>query len=820
MKKTYKVEGMSCAACSQRVERAVGAVHGVENCTVNLLRGRMTVEGDVSTDSVINAVRAAGYGAESLDALGGAAEKDVFEDKETPVLIKRLVLSIGFLVFLMYFSMGHMLGIYMPDFLEGSPLLLAAIQLILSGVVLIINRAFFINGAKSLFKGAPNMDTLVSVGSFVSYLYSVCIFVLMCVHPEKSGEMLHGLYFESAAMILALITLGKMLEARAKGRTTDALKSLVSLTPKTARLIVDGVEKEVGADEVKLGDLFAVRPGEAIPTDATVVEGESAVDESMLTGESIPTDKRVGATVYASTINRSGYLVCRATGVGEDTVLSGIIKLVGEASSSKAPIARLADKISGIFVPVVLGISLLTFAGWLLSGAEFSYAIARAISVTVISCPCALGLATPVAIMVGSGVGARRGILFKSAASLEAAGRVRTVVLDKTGTVTKGAPTVTDLLTFGNCDKAALLKYAYSLEYLSEHPLAEAVCKTAESEGVQREAIEGFKALGGRGVSGYLYGSELFGVSFEYAKTLTIVDTEVEKTAERISREGKTPLCFIKDRELIGIIAVADEIKEDAHTAVAALKSMGLKVVMLTGDNSVTARAVADKVGICEVVSGVLPEGKAAEIDRLKKSGFVCMVGDGVNDAPALATAELGVAIGAGTDIAIESADVVLIENKLLSLPAAISLGRATLKNIRENLGWAFIYNLVGIPLAAGLFGLTLNPMFGAAAMSLSSFSVVMNALRLNMWKPKFNVKSKETKSIKTEENKVEKVIRVEGMMCPHCEARVKKALEALEKVSVATPDHKSGTVSVVLEGDVSDDVLKAAIEEQGYNVL
>lgn len=823
MERKYAVSGMSCAACSARVERAVRSVGGVEDCAVNLLGGAMTVTGEVDPDVIIAAVRAAGYGAELKDGKS-RTDEDAFRDKDTPVLIKRLLLSLGFLIVLMYFSMGHMLGIPMPSLIDKNPVLIGFIQLVLSGIILIINRAFFIGGTKSLVKGAPNMDTLVAMGSAVSYGYSVYILILMCIRPEQAHSLLHGLYFESAAMILALITLGKTLEAKAKGKTTSALRGLISLSPKTACLLVDGKERIVSVEEVKCGDVFVVRPGETIPTDATVIEGEGAVDESMLTGESIPVDKTKGSVLYGASVNKSGYLVCRATGVGEDTVLSGIIKMVSDASATKAPIAKIADKVSGIFVPTVLGISLITLFGWLIGGAEFSYAIERAISVTVISCPCALGLATPVAIMVGSGVGAKRGILFKNATALESAGRIKTVVLDKTGTVTSGHPTVTDVIPLNGTDGTELLELAYSLEYMSEHPLARAVCEWAENEGANRVELDGFKAVGGRGVSAYLGDESISGVSLDFAMQGGDVDFSTVEICKKLSTEGKTPLCFMRNEEMLGVIAVADEIKADAPEAINYLKSLGVRVVMLTGDGELTARAVAKKVGIDEVIAGVLPDGKADAVKNLQKTGQVCMVGDGINDAPALTASELGVAVGAGTDIAIDAADVVLIENRLSDVPKAIALGRAVLLNVKENLFWAFLYNLIGIPLAAGLFGLSLNPMFGAAAMSLSSFSVVMNALRLNLWKPKLESgKEHPVKAAGGEKGKGKKtelILKVEGMMCPHCEARVKNALETVSGVELATPDHKANEVAVLLNGSVSEEVLRKAITEQGYTVL
>jgi len=807
----YKVTGMSCAACSARVERAVGSLEGVEVCSVNLLTGDMTVKGTATREQVASAVVKAGYGVKQTKS-----DKPQEKKEGSPILL-RFIVSCSLVLILMYFSMGHMVGLPLPVSLKSSPIAQALIQLLLSAAVMVINQRFFINGARGALHLAPNMDTLVALGSFASFGYSVYVVFQMCfATAEEAHTLLHGLYFESAAMILALITLGKMLEARAKGKTTTAINALIDLTPKMATVVVDGAERQIPATELRVGDVFAVRPGESIPTDARVIEGGSAVDESMLTGESLPVEKAVGDEVFAGSRNKSGFILCEATRVGEGTALSSIIKMVSDAAASKAPIAKLADRVSGIFVPCVLGISLITLFGWLIAKESIGFAIARAISVLVISCPCALGLATPVAIMVGSGVGARNGILFKSAAALEMAGRIDTVVLDKTGTVTNGTPEVTDVIVADGVKERELLSLAASLEALSEHPLAVAVCRYAEQKGVSPYDVAGFEALAGSGVRGTVLGIECIGASFEFAKKQINID-KLTTVYEKLTDQGKTPLVFLRNKEYVGIIAVSDTVKEDAKESVATLSKMGLSVVMLTGDNERTARAIASEVGIERVVASVLPEGKERVISELMTEGRVLMVGDGINDAPALTRADLGMAIGRGTDVAIESAGVVLTGAGLSGVAAALKLGRRTLWNIRENLFWAFLYNCIGIPLAAGLFGLSLSPMIGAAAMSLSSFCVVTNALRLGLFKP-----FKENKSVTEEKEikKMEKVFKVEGMMCPHCEGRVKRTIEAIEGVEAAVASHTSGTVTVTLSGDVSDKTIIDAISAQGYDVL
>ena len=814
--KKYNVSGMSCAACQARVEGAVSALAGVESCEVNLLTGEMTVRGEVAEEVIYAAVTRAGYGVSSLDG------KDAPRIDEAKPILTRFLASLFPVLVLMYFSMGGMLGLPMPPVVLDYPVVSAIIQLALATLVMGINYKFFVNGVKGIIHLAPNMDTLISLGSFASYGYSIYIVVTMLIHPENAAHALHGLYFESAAMILVLISLGKFLEAKAKGRTTDALRSLLLMKPKTATLYVDGVESIVSVDDVKVGDLLVVRAGESIPTDATVVSGEASVDESMLTGESLPVDKTVGDLVYGATISQSGYIVCRAEKVGEGTAFAGIIKMVKEASSTKAPIARLADKVSGVFVPVVLGIATLTLIGWLIVNGDFGYAVGRAISVLVISCPCALGLATPTAIMVGSGVGAKRGILFKNATALEESGRIGVVVLDKTGTITRGEPSVTDVI---GADRDRLLLLAQSLEAYSEHPLGVSIVKYAESLGTDKLPLSDFATLKGRGVSATLDGKTLLGVSYDYLLTQIEVTDKTTKLYKSLAREGKTPLFFVYDGELVGIIAVRDTLKDDAVLGISELSRMGLSVVMLTGDNEETARAIAGEVGITEVRAGVLPDGKEGVIRELSEGGTrkVAMVGDGINDAPALTRADVGIAIGCGTDVAIESADVVLMHSGVLDVANAIAIGRKTLRNIRENLCWAFLYNCIGIPMAMGLFGLALSPMFGALAMSLSSFSVVLNALRLGLWRPRVSLdataeKAETNEEIK-EEKTMEKTMIVEGMMCPHCEARVKKVLEALDGVLSATPSHESGTVALVLSGAVSDDVLTAAVTDAGYEV-
>lgn len=831
----YKVTGMSCAACSARVEKAVRGVQGVKSCSVNLLTGDMSVEGEASREAVIGAVTAAGYGATSESA-GESPKMEKESDTATRALLVRLFSSLGLVLILMYFSMGHMIGL--PSPFGHNAMANGLIQMLIAAVVMVINQRFFISGFKGLIHRAPNMDTLVSLGSLASFGYSFAMLIAMSYDMLAGGDgskYLHELYFESAAMILALITLGKMLESRAKGKTTDALKGLISLKGKYATLLVDGAEKVVSVDDVKVGDVFIVRPGESIPTDGEIISGSSAIDESMLTGESIPRDVLPCDSVYGGSINKSGFITVRATKVGEGTVLANIIKMVKDASSSKAPIAKLADKVSAVFVPTVMAISLVTLIGWLIAKADFGYAIARAISVLVISCPCALGLATPVAIMVGSGVGARRGVLFKTAAALEEAGRVRTVVLDKTGTLTLGEPRVTDVIPASGVTEAELLSVALSLEKKSEHPLARAVVSYAEKRGTEAPELSDFKSETGRGVLGKIDEKEARGLSFTAADELC----EGIPTAlgEKLSGEGKTPLAFILDGKYIGAIALSDTLKADASESVEHLKDMGIRVVMLSGDNDRTARAVASVAGIDEVIAGVLPDGKEAVIRKLSEEGKVCMVGDGINDAPALTRADVGMAIGRGTDIAIDSADVVLMGKGTLEVAYAIGIGRATLSNIRQNLFWAFAYNCIGIPLAAGLFGLSLSPMIGAAMMSLSSFSVVTNALRLNLWKPKkltvtpipceengdnsveTSVNTTEENTENKENNEMNVTIKVEGMMCPHCEARVKKACEAIAGVVSATPSHEKGTVELVLTADVTAEC-KSAITDAGYDVV
>lgn len=824
---------MSCAACSARVEKAVLKLDGVTSCSVSLLTNSMGVEGDISPEEVIAAVESAGYGAtlKGSERKSDNSEKDDnLKDTETPALLKRLIASLVFLVVLMYFSMGHMMwGFPLPEFMENNHIAMGLIQLLLTAAVMVINQKFFISGFKALFNRAPNMDTLVALGSSAAFVYSTYALFAM-TNAQLSGDMngvmtyMNELYFESAAMILTLITVGKMLEARSKGKTTDALKSLIKLAPKTAVILVDGKETQVSVDKVKKGDIFVVRPGESIPVDGIIIEGSSAVNESALTGESIPVDKSKGDVVSAATINQSGFIKCEASRVGEDTTLSQIIKMVSDASATKAPIAKAADKVSGVFVPVVIAIAIITATVWLLVGESVGFALARAISVLVISCPCALGLATPVAIMVGSGVGAKNGILFKTAESLEQSGKIKIVALDKTGTITKGEPKVTDILAFES-DKTELLKTALALECKSEHPLAKAVVGKASDDGLTPEAVDEFKISSGSGLSGVLKGESVYGGNLRYvSKFAKIPDTAIT-TAEKLADEGKTPLYFVKGNKLLGIIAVADETKDDSAEAVKELHNMGLHVVMLTGDNEKTANAVGKLAGVDEVIAGVLPDGKEKVVSKLRQKGRVAMVGDGINDAPALTSADVGIAIGAGTDVAIDAADVVLMKSRLADVPAAIRLGRATLRNIHENLFWAFIYNAIGIPIAAGLFiplfGWRLNPMFAAAAMSLSSFCVVTNALRLNFVKiRKNNKKTENIKTIEKENVKMEKTIKIEGMMCPHCEATVKKTLEELDGVTQAVASHEKGTAVVTLEKDVSFETLKKAVEDKGYTVI
>ena len=806
----FNITGMSCAACVSRVEKAVNGVMGVESCSVNLLTNSMKVEGSAEPQAIIDAVAGAGYGASVAGASVKAEENDTLKDRETPKLRRRLIYSLGFLVLLMYVSMGHVMwGFPLPSFFENNQIAIGILQMLLSGIVLVINQKFFVNGFKGLIKGSPNMDTLVALGSGVSYAYSVvCLFLMTQGH-----HLLHDLYFESAAMILVLITVGKMLEAYSKGKTTNALSELMSLAPKTATVIIDGVEREIPATELKKGDIFIVKAGGGIPVDATVVDGECAIDESALTGEGVPSDKAVGDTVYAGTVSRSGYIRCEALTDSEGTVLSEIIRTVSDAASSKAPIARVADKVSGVFVPVVIGIGIVTFIIWMLTGATFGYALARGISVLVISCPCALGLATPVAIMVGNGVGARRGILFKNATALENAGKTSIVVLDKTGTITVGEPQVTDIIPIGISEKA-LMEYAYSLERKSEHPLARAIVKKAEETGTTLVENKDFEVLSGSGVSCVIDGKRITGGSYKHISS--IVGSTENEEFERLSKEGKTPLFFAKENELIGIIAVRDKVKEDSRESILELKSMGIKVAMLTGDNKNSAQAIGNEVGVDLIISDVMPKDKENKIKELKKEGKVAMVGDGINDAPALTVADTGIAIGQGTQIAIDSAEVILVKGSLKGVCEAIKLSRATLKNIYENLFWAFIYNIIGIPLAAGAFialwGWELNPMFGALAMSLSSFCVVTNALRLNLIKL-----DKEKKEMFGKNKKVGVIINVEGMMCQHCEARVKKVVEGIEGVSEAIPNHKKNTVAVFGECDI--EAVKTAIANEGYVV-
>ena len=830
----YTVTGMSCAACSARVEKAVSAVPGVTSCSVSLLTNSMGVEGSATPDAVISAVQAAGYGASLKGAAQSvpsiAEQEDALADHETPVLKRRLIASLGFLIVLMYFSMGHMMwGWPLPSFFDGNHVAMGLIQMLLTIAVMVINQKFFINGFKSLFHGAPNMDTLVALGATASFGYSTYALFAMTgaqVRGDAAAVMsyMHEFYFESAAMILALITVGKMLEARSKGKTTDALKSLMKLAPQTATLLRNGQEVTVPIAQVKRGDVFVVRPGENIPVDGVILEGESAVNESALTGESIPVDKAVGDSVSAATTNQSGFLRCEATRVGEDTTLSQIIKMVSDAAATKAPIAKVADRVSGVFVPTVITIAVITTAVWLLCGKPIGFALARGISVLVISCPCALGLATPVAIMVGNGLGAKNGILFKTAVSLEETGKTEIVALDKTGTITKGEPRVTDVLPADGLTESALLALAAALEQRSEHPLARAVMLRAEEDKLSVSEVSDFRALPGNGLTATLNDEELLGGSLSFISTKADVPQALRDKAEALAEEGKTPLLFARGGKLAGVIAVADVIKEDSPAAIAALRNMGIHVVMLTGDNEKTARAIGRQAGVDEVIAGVLPEGKESVIRRLQKQGKVAMVGDGINDAPALTRADIGIAIGAGTDVAIDAADVVLMKSQLSDVPAAIRLSRATLRNIHENLFWAFFYNVIGIPLAAGvwipIFGWTLNPMFSAAAMSLSSFCVVSNALRLNLFKLHDAGKDKKIKKKHhKEETTMEKTMKIEGMMCGHCEAAVKKALEAVDGVASAEVSHTSGTAVVTLSKPVDSAVLKKAVEDKDYKV-
>ena len=836
--KQYDVTGMSCAACSARVEKAVNGVEGVTACAVSLLTNSMGVEGDVPPERIIRAVEAAGYGCAEKGAAkrtpDHAAEEEALKDRETPVLKKRLLWSVGFLLLLMYFSMGHMMwGWPLPVFFEGNHVAMGLVQLLLSGIILLINKKFFTSGFTSLIHGAPNMDTLVAMGSGVSFAYSVVVLFLMTDavvkgDGERTMALMDSFYFESAAMILTLITVGKMLEARSKGKTTDALKSLMKLAPKTAVVIRNGQEVEVPIEEVQAGDIFVVRPGENVPVDGVVLEGHSAVNEAALTGESIPVDKGEGDSVSAATVNQSGFLKCRATRVGEDTTLSQIIRMVSDAAATKAPIAKVADKVSGVFVPAILAIAAVVLMGWLLAGRPFSEALNHAITVLVISCPCAMGLATPVAIMVGNGKGARSGILFKNAVSLEQTGKTDIVVLDKTGTLTTGEPKVTDVVPAEGVTANELLTLAYALEKRSEHPLAKAILQRGDELGLQAHEVSDFKALPGNGLAATLDGAALSGGNLTFISGRCAVPADVQAAAEKLAEQGKTPLFFAKNDALLGVIAVADVMKSDSAQAVQELQNMGIRVVMLTGDNERTARAIGDEAGVDRVVAGVLPEGKARVVRELKELGKGAMVGDGINDAPALTAADMGVAIGAGTDVAIDAADVVLMKSSLRDVAAAIRLSRATLRNIRENLFWAFFYNCIGIPIAAGLIpGVALNPMFGAAAMSLSSFCVVTNALRLNLFRMYDGKRDKRRKPpvelpqapAAPEPALLTKTVRVTGMMCEHCEAAVKGALEKVPGVLSAAASHEAGTAKVVLEAEVSDEALMQAVEAIGYIV-
>lgn len=829
--KKFNVTGMSCAACSSRVEKAVSKVEGVQSCSVSLLTNSMGVEGSASEESIIAAVEKAGYGASVAGAeKKQSAETDQLKDKDTPVLMHRLIASVGFLVVLMYISMGHMMwGWPLPAFFADNHIAMGLAQLLLCVIIMVINQKFFINGFKGLIHCSPNMDTLVALGSGASFVYSVyALFAMTDAQVKGNAELvmsyMHEFYFESAAMILTLITVGKMLEAHSKGKTTNVLKALLNLAPKKATLLIDGKETEVTVDKVKKGDVFVVRPGESIPVDAEITDGSTAVDESALTGESIPVDKVVGDTVSAGTINKAGFIKCSATAVGEDTALSQIIKMVSDAAATKAPVAKIADKVSGVFVPAVIVIALITIAVWLLCGQTVGYALARGISVLVISCPCALGLATPVAIMVGNGMGARKGILFKTAASLEEAGKTQIAVLDKTGTITKGEPKVTDIIPF-EITENELLKYAYSIEVKSEHPLAKAIIVKAEELSLNPYEVTDFKAESGNGLSAEYNGKRIIGGSKKYISSILGISNDILSKADKLSEEGKTPLFFMLDNKLLGIIAVADVIKEESPQAIKQLQNMGIKVVMLTGDNERTAKAVGKLAGVDEVIAGVLPDGKEKVVAELKKQGKVLMVGDGINDAPALTSADIGMAIGSGTDIAIDAADVVFMKSKLTDVPAAVRLSRKTLRNIHENLFWAFIYNVIGIPLAAGvwipLLGWQLNPMFGAAAMSLSSFCVVTNALRLNFFDITNPKKDRKIKyKSKKDDNAMTKTMKIDGMMCSHCEGRVKQSLEGLAQVSQAEVSHEKGTAVVTLTAEVSNDVLKKTVEDQGYNVI
>ena len=838
----YIVTGMSCAACSARVEKAVSKVPGVTSCSVILLTNSMGVEGTATEQEIIKAVKDAGYGA-SKKGEGAAkvqpaqalAGEDMLKDRETPVLKRRLIASVGFLIVLMYFSMGHMMwGWPVPGFMKDNHVMMGLLQMLLTITVMVINQKFFISGFKGLIHRAPNMDTLVALGSGASFVYSTYALFAMTdaqMHGDMDAVMsyMHDFYFESAAMILALITVGKMLEARSKGKTTDALKGLMKLAPKTAVVIRGEKEVQVSIEQVQKGDCFVVKPGENIPVDGEVIEGNSAVNESALTGESIPVDKAVGDKVSAATVNQSGYLKCRATRVGEDTTLSQIIQMVSDAAATKAPIAKIADRVSGVFVPTVITIAVITIIVWLITGQSIGFALSRGIAVLVISCPCALGLATPVAIMVGNGMGARNGIMFKTAVSLEETGKMQIVALDKTGTITSGEPKVTDIIPAAGVTEDTLLKYAYALENKSEHPLARAILEKAKEENAGIEEVTGFQALLGNGLTAILDGHTLYGGNHTFISSKVSVDGDIQKKAEKLAEAGKTPLFFGNEDRLLGVIAVADVIKEDSPQAIKELQNMGIHVVMLTGDNERTAKAIGQQAGVDEVIAGVLPEGKEQVIRKLKEKGKVAMVGDGINDAPALTRADMGIAIGAGTDVAIDAADVVLMKSRLSDVPAAIRMSRATLRNIHENLFWAFFYNIIGIPLAAGvwypLFGWKLNPMFGAAAMSLSSFCVVSNALRLNLFKmydaskdKKLKAK-KEKKRSKKEDKTMKKIMHIEGMMCGHCEAAVKKALEALPQVDEAVVSHETGTAELTLNAEIADDVLEKTVEDKDYTV-
>ncbi len=836
--KQYNVTGMSCAACSARVEKAVKKVPGVTGCSVSLLTNSMGVEGSASPQEIIKAVEEAGYGASekggsgaSRGASGAAAGEDALRDRETPLLKRRLIWSVGFLAVLMYVSMGHMMwGWPIPSFLSGNHMAVTLIVMLLTIIIMVINQKFFVSGFKALWHRVPNMDSLIALGATAAFLYSMydvfaMTFAVMDGDSAGAHAYMMDLYFEPAAMILTLITVGKMLEARSKGKTTDALKSLMKLAPKTATVVRDGIEVEVSIDQVRKGDVFVVRPGENIPVDGVVLEGHSAVNESALTGESIPADKDAGDTVSAATLNQSGFIRCEATRVGEDTTLSQIIQMVSDAAATKAPIAKIADKVSGVFVPVVITIAIITTIAWLLLGETFGFSLARGISVLVISCPCALGLATPVAIMVGNGMGARNGILFKTAVSLEETGKVEIVALDKTGTITGGEPKVTDILPADGVSEEELLRLAYALERRSEHPLAKAILQKAEERKMAAEEVTDFQTLPGNGLTAAWGGSKLSGGNYKFISTESEIAPAAKAQSEQLAEQGKTPLFFSRDNKLAGVIAVADVIKEDSPQAVREMRSMGLHVVMLTGDNERTARAIGAQAGVDEVIAGVLPDGKENVIRSLKKKGKVAMVGDGINDAPALTRADIGIAIGAGTDVAIDAADVVLMKSRLSDVPAAIRMSRATLRNIHENLFWAFFYNAVCIPLAAGVFiplGLTLRPEYGAVAMSLSSFCVVTNALRLNLFNMRDASRDKKRKAKKggKETKTVEKTMRIEGMMCGHCEAAVKRALEALPEVEAAEADHEAGTALVTLRAEVPHSALKQAVEAEGYTVV